>query len=297
MSLTLTLLSVARHTYAITRDGPVPALGFGTRPPSSGSIAYVEPPMGFAAGKRLEDAGFVAVIAEGIVVALRGTTPPTDRDWQKVIADWANDGVIPLLPPLDTPQGFPGRVHFGFYRSYLNLWPELGPAVKAMADKHPDLPVYVTGHSKGGSLCALVAWRLRKDLGAQRAIKVRTFAAARVGDVHFADAYNAALPDHIRYEFDDDIVPHLPLEVGLVDQLGVPAWVAGLLKLVDTGYGAVGQLRYLLPDGTIEGDAQGLVAQRLEKLKAALAAGKFGYIVDCHGLDKTPGYLGGQYTD
>lgn len=295
--LTLRLLSAARHAYAITGDGPVAPRGPGTTAPASDCIGYGAPPQGVRSGPFNEDAGLVGSIPEGVVVAIRGTTPPRpDQDPRQVIVDWAGDAVATLLPAGGQPPGFPGKVHLGFYKSFMRLWDRLSPRVAAAVEAHPQKTIFVTGHSKGGAIAPLAAWRLSLDFP-DHAIAVRTFAAARIGDGAFAERYNARLTDHIRYEFDDDIVPHLPLETALAAALGAPKVVAILLTSIDPGYGAVGKLAYVVGDGVIVADSPGPAADRVTRLVGKLGRqGGPEYVIACHGIDAlSDGYVRAAY--
>ncbi len=76
-----------------------------------------------------------------LVLAFRGT--------QKTVTDIRTDIKADLI---DAPQG--GRVHRGFYEAFKQIQ---APVTK-MINKHPGLPLYITGHSLGGAL-ALIATR------------------------------------------------------------------------------------------------------------------------------------------
>ena len=67
-------------------------------------------------------------------------------------------------------------------------------------------------------MAALAAWSIQAIAGTP--VKVVTFAAAKPGDAAFRAAYEAAGIDHTRYEYNVDIVPHLPLsDGGFIDVL------------------------------------------------------------------------------
>src|SRR5262249_52990758 len=88
----------------------------------------------------------------------------------------------------------------------------------------PGARLLITGHSKGGALAPLAALRLWAMN--QTPSRVITFAGPRVGDRAFADIYNNAQIVHTRYEFQDDIVPHVPPRIGgLVDELKQIPWL------------------------------------------------------------------------
>lgn len=299
--LTLRLLAAARHAYQVAGDGVVADIGW--TPSPYAYVGYTDQPLGFQAGVDNQDAGFTATIPEGVVVSIRGTTPPDEllKAPQQVVVDWVSDAVATLAGAGGSPPGFPGKVHMGFYKSFMRLWQELGPAVHAKVDAYAAAhggaqPIFVTGHSKGGAITALVAWRLKLDYPAAT-IVVRSFAGARIGDDAFAAAYNAALPDHIRYEYDQDVVPHLPLSPDVAHELGVPWLLCALLDAGDLGYGQVGQLQYIQASGVIVGDSAGLEDARVAALIARAKTGDFAYIAGCHAVDPpTAGYFRADYV-
>lgn len=296
MSLTLRLLSACRQTYAIDGDSPVAAVAAVGPAPASAAIGWTVAPQAVTAGMWAQDAAFVAAMEEGVVVAIRGTTPRPTGDPCRFVIDWAGDAAAPLCLAAGSPPGFPGRVHWGFYQAFMRLWARLQPIVDAAVRAHPSRSIWVTGHSKGGALCPLVAWRLAQDFP-DHLITVRAFAPARIGDDAFAGAYNARIRDHIRFEFDDDAVPHLPADPDLAQALDAPKILGHLLRAADLGYGAVGRLAYIRADGSITGETDALEQLRLERLLARLASpGGLDYVAACHGLDEpTAGYVRAAY--
>jgi len=74
--------------------------------------------------------------------------------------------------------------------------------------------LFIAGHSKGGGMAPLAAWRFHNAEGITP--KVVTFAGAHCGSSQFAAAYNAEI-DHDRYEFGNDIVPWLPLSEQILE--------------------------------------------------------------------------------
>jgi hypothetical protein len=294
MSITLRLLSACRQAYMISGDGPVaPVPGVGPVP-ASGGVGWIGARWGVTAGMFGQDAAFVGSISEGVVVAIRGTTPGPGGDPDKFVVDWADDFAAPLVA---APQGMPGRVHWGFLQASARLWAKLQPLVAAAVQPNPARTIFVTGHSKGGALCPLIAWMAAQDFPLAR-IVVRAFAPARVADDAFASVYNARIADHVRYEFGDDVVPHLPADPDLAASLGVPAVLAkNLLSASDLAYGAVGRLAYIQADGSIIGESAELEQLRMENLLARLAApGALDYISACHSVDDPgAGYVRASY--
>jgi len=189
------------------------------------SVGWIEPPMVVrregAIGHRAIDLALVGRVAEGVVVAFRGTLPPFfagDNDGWSVLLDWLNDG---LSVCVDAPE-YGGGVHLGFAESAGRLWYDfagaagVGKAIEAMLAKSRDdgksrRHLFVTGHSKGGALANLAAYRAAGvEAWADMPVSVATFAAARAGNAAFARAYARTRIACLRYEVPSDLVPHLP---------------------------------------------------------------------------------------
>jgi len=282
MALTMTarLLTAARHAYQITATGPLANGAY------SAIVGYNNPE-GFADGAERIDAGLVGEAPDAIIIAFRGTFPPTNPDRAQVILDWAND----LDALLDTdPLGLPGKVHAGFLGAVGALWPAMQPAIAAVITASPDKPIYITGHSKGGPMANIAAGRLSK-LQPNAAIEVCTFAGARAGDADFATAYAGAIANSDRYEFADDIVPHLPptdalraLAANLPDQDPLPE-IAQTIAALPAGYVSVGNLQFIKWDGTIAQDSPILEIERMASLMKVFGALQFQTIVADHSID------------
>ena len=299
MSLTRRLLSAARDAYDVVGDGPV----LGLDASNHVKVGYLAPPQGVVSGIVNQNAGLVGQIPEGVVLAIRGTTPPNlfHQIPQQVILDWAVNAVAQLIPGR---KSFPGKVHAGFFEGFMSLWDQLHPLVDAaINDWTPSEPgqpltIHVTGHSKGGALSALAAWRLRIDYKTTPII-VRTFASARIGNQKFAEQYAAAGINHLRYEYDEDIVPHLPLATQLAEAIGAPKLVALWLARADPGYVDIGGLRYIRAGGEIVREGSGLAKERSDALIARLMAqGGFSHVINCHGIrNANDGYVTALYQE
>jgi len=210
------------------------------------------------------DAGYVWHSGDELIVAFRGTLPYSSGDQQTSqemlsIEDWINDANA--RPAADPDLG---AVHGGFEAAFQSVWPGLMQQIKSWqtAGKLSTNPkVYVTGHSKGGALAMLAAVKL-KDAKLP-VTQVITFGAPRVGGADFAAKYAGI--DGIRYENEDDLVPHVPLN-------GLELSLAPLLRRVIDLQGSpkgdfvsVGKLRYIDSDGNIQTPADAAAEDDLEK--------------------------------
>jgi hypothetical protein len=193
------LLCASGCAYAITGGGFDPTAAA----PYYNGAGVTQPPVAFVGGVKDINACLVGVNADGVVVAFRGTLPPRFLRL-RILLDWTNGFNAEPVGAL----GMPGQVHEGFLASLDSLWPAVSAEVKKQLSAAPAAKLFVTGHSKGGGIAPLAALRFRTEVGVTP--QVVTFAAPRTGDKTFADAYNAVF-NHTRYEFADDIVPHLPL--------------------------------------------------------------------------------------
>jgi hypothetical protein len=156
--------------------------------------------------------------------------------------------------------------------------------------KLANTPVLVTGHSKGGALAALAAWKLQ--VGNQMPVKVVTFAAPKTGDVAFATAYIARI-DHTRYEYDNDIVPHVPPSEGPLFNAFVSLAASGspLRDLQWFNYQPVGTLRYITAKGRIEGDSTLLHFERETRLAGQILEFHYDAIIRDHSIACGSGYM------
>jgi hypothetical protein len=279
------LLCASGAAYAITGDEKTLAPD-----PQNVYIAgagFVGPPTVLVGGPREIDACLVGPIPDGLVVAFRGTLPfdvhkiPTLLDW---LGDFEADPIA--------AAGFPGFVHAGFFGALSVLSAGIADELKRQQAGAPaGRPVLVTGHSKGGAVAALAAWSLQAVAGIP--VKVVTFAAAKPGDAAFRASYQAAGLDHTRYEYNNDIVPHLPpSEGGFLDVLsqlpGVGDRFEGLRRF---DYQPVGTLRYIDHTGRIVPDDPFLRAERDLNLALEVIRGHLPQIAMDHAIGCGSGYM------
>jgi len=280
LSLTARLLCAARHTYSIAAGGPVPDCL-----PYSAAVGYAAAPEGFVSGPEAIDACLVGETDDGIIVAFRGTMPPDSPNHAQVVRDWANDADALLIAE---PE-FGGMVHQGFLGSLNDLWAAAAAAIQLRAAQSPTKPIYVVGHSKGGAMANLAAVRCVTAFPTNPVI-VCTFAAARSGDDNYAAAYARVVTNSTRYEYADDIVPHLPpSDAFFVMFQGVP-FMADILPNLTRGYVSVGELHFIDWTGRVIPDHPGLRFERFASLAKLMLTFGFQTIVGDHSIELGHGY-------
>jgi triacylglycerol lipase len=160
---------------------------------------------------------FLVGNAERLVLIFRGTEPLH-------VQDWITNAQVAKV------QACGGRVHSGFWRGCQDVWSEIETEVQRMRRTYATPPpLFLTGHSLGGSLAILVAAQLQ--LCGHQVDGIYTYGCPRIGDRQFAMQYNRRLYNcTFRLVNHRDIVSQVP-----------PA---------EMGYTHVGQLIYF--------DAQGV---------------------------------------
>jgi hypothetical protein len=280
LSITEKLLRSSRLAYTITGTGPVALNDDGIAAGFNGQ------PSGFAAGDDQINAGLVGESDDGIVVAFRGTLPPSSPNQGQMILDWVDD--IDAVFVVDA-LGLPGQVHQGFLTALNDLWTGMSNVIMPLISDKPTTPIYVTGHSKGGAMAYLAALRLKNKLP-DASIYVATFAAARAGDQDFANAYNAALPHSARYEYADDIVPHLPPSDLFKAMFTTVPFLADKLQDLHVGYASAGELHYIDWSGALVPDSPVLRFERSTHLANLMMTLGFKTIADDHSIAPDSGY-------
>ncbi|MCA9716446.1 MAG: lipase family protein [Myxococcales bacterium] len=134
-----------------------------------------------------------------------------------VLTDFAID-------PIPYPKDADSTVHRGFLRGLVAVWPTL---LDALA-RHPQDRLYLTGHSLGGALAALMAVALCLPEGGgvmgttdeaarvsarDRLVAVYTFGQPMIGSPSFARRAAVALARHVtvvRHIYNRDAIPRQP---------------------------------------------------------------------------------------
>jgi hypothetical protein len=152
----------------------------------------------------------------------------------------------------------------------------------------------VTGHSKGGGIAPLAAIRfVKQEKVDANLVKVVTFAAPKSGDSAFAAFYNATIADHTRYEYGDDVVPHLPPSAPFLTVLSTLSFFSRRrISLATYDYERVGTLLYI--DRTLKiipDPEEALLPARRRSLAGLILNGHIQQIADDHRMACRYGYM------
>jgi triacylglycerol lipase len=201
-----------------------------------------------------------------VVLACRGTEP---TEWNDIRAD-AN-AMMAVVGTL-------GNVHSGFNREVDDLWPLLEDLLRSN-----EQPVWFCGHSLGGAMATICAYRCRKSAIASNPQELHTFGSPRVGCKRYI---RHAEITHFRWVHNNDVVTRVPpawmgyrhcgSEVYL-DRHGRIRKLTGIWRSRDRWRGFLGGLLNwkfdLLTDHSIRLYAQHIAAA-VNKEAAALASGR-----------------------
>ena len=150
ISLTGRLLCAAQQAYEISVSGQTPPSPPTPAPPPSTLVGWIDVPQCQVSGDDGISAVLVGQTAGEIIVAFRGTEPFNSLDTERMILDWIDDFIVPLV----ASPNVGGSVHQGYSHAVDGLWSWL---VATIAGLPAGKPLYVTGHSKGGALASLAA--------------------------------------------------------------------------------------------------------------------------------------------
>jgi triacylglycerol lipase len=231
----------------------------------------------------------VATNDNHIVVAFRGTEAPTSIDGLK---DWLlTDAANLLIRPAGdlgtdfAAAGVGALWHHGFMKALADIWDPVTAVVQAERKKS-DRPVWITGHSLGGALALLAAWRFKRKFVPIH--QIYTYGAPMVGNLQTAEAIDRELPDRIfRYVNAPDPVPKLPtlsllangyshcqqeIVLGLVTAAGGAAVTAVEFFKLWAGKTTDGILHGTLIDDIWHGVLERVGAHAMEKYRNNVAA-------------------------
>ena len=180
------------------------------------NVPYAGNPQTACGGPGLINAATVGQCPFGIIVAFRGTLPPSLNDPDSWL-DWLQNFFAEPFSSPPGPNHVPGQVHKGFFDATTSIIDQVQSLVMGF-NPGPDNPVFVTGHSKGGALASIGGYILSQNRNVPNVQPLVTFASAKPGDVDFRDGFQQVL-SQTRYENFDDIVPLLPPSLDLIQRL------------------------------------------------------------------------------
>ena len=182
-----------------------------------------KPPVAIVGGEENTDACLVGTVdlpdngGPAAVVAFRGTLPFSDPgEYAAKFYDWVINDLL-TIAPIDEPKlGAGVTVHRGWWNSVNAIWELVRNQLTTLYKDGGDMPLYFTGHSKGGPMASLGAARLWMDHQQGSATNVPlpsviTFASPHPGNTKFKDFYNGVITTSRRWEYAYDIVPIAPL--------------------------------------------------------------------------------------
>jgi hypothetical protein len=251
--------------------------------------------MPISGGDEEIDACLVGENADGVIVAFRGTLPPSWQS-QASVLDWMQD----LLAEPESRPNLPGKIHTGFFDATSAIIAAIAGEVGRL-NPAGGKRVYVTGHSLGGAMASIGAYIMQAapyDISIEQVV---TFASPKPGDGEFQTAYQKIFPTQIRYENYDDLVPLLPPADDLIRAVADIPLIGDLFRQAETwDYQPVGTLRYIesAKDGyKVIPDHPLLMAERLLEIAAELARDmvddNFASFGDAHSSSCGHGYMGG----
>jgi GTP-binding protein EngB required for normal cell division len=158
----------------------------------------------------------------------------------------------------DFLRAYEGMVHPGFAWFLEEFLPDIQYTINSSNAKQ----ICLTGHSLGGALATLAAYRLINNFPF---LSVYTFGSPRVGDQDFKVRYKRNKIPHFRFENRNDIIPHLPPHQQHRDSINKTLNRFFELRLPDVNYEHVGILQFINWEGHLVENSVNLPQQRLEK--------------------------------
>jgi triacylglycerol lipase len=151
--------------------------------------------------------GYVASLGDTSVIMFRGTNPSEIQDWFINLSNRSRK--------VDH-----GNVHAGFWTGYDSLHGQLAKVLEASKPKK----VWITGHSLGGALAVVCAYRLSSMENLEIA-GVMTFGQPKVGNPAFCKHMEVTLSGRmVHFVNESDLVPRVPPSF---DHFGSLVWYKG----------------------------------------------------------------------
>lgn len=229
------------------------------------------------------EAALIGSTSTEIIVAFRGTIPPA-FNWGS-FWDWFQD----FCAKPGSNVNLPGEVHSGYLYAVIMLAGEINDAINTL-DPSGTMPVYITGHSKGGGMAPIAAMYM-KNLYKTNVTQTITFAGPNPGNSDFQSVYNTTFTNHKRYENYLDLVPLMPPVPETIDMLElIPDLPQSFIdKLNDAkgwDYQSVGTLEYIHASADVSAynwlEAAALLPVRLAEISEKIVTFQLSKIGDAH---------------
>ena len=235
---------------------------------------------------------------ESIVIAYQGTIPPALNIIS--IVDWLTDFTD---KPVAASPKIPGLVHSGILQDVNDTLGQVIHAVQSLQNAQGTLPVYITGHSKGGGQASITAALLNVGIPMMVApTAVYTFASPMIGNQDFVNGFSKNIPVY-RYENNLDIVPFLAPSSSFIATLKSKAHIFpptvdldAIILLMETGggngkwgYVPLGELNFV-NGNSITNPATNPSAIDIAE---AIAAGNLSEVANAHSHLCGAGYMNG----
>ncbi|MFM7365811.1 MAG: lipase family protein [Cuspidothrix sp.] len=203
------------------------------------------------------------ILDEELIIAFRGTVIADKeqplKNWQHMVTTMICNFLAvadnPLYASKYNTKAYAGMVHPGFAWLLEEFLPDIENVIKNSNAKQ----ICLTGHSLGGALATLAAYRLINTFPVN---SVYTFGSPRVGDKDFRSQYKIT---HFRFENRNDIVPHVPpydQHRDRINNLLLP-FIKSQLPAVN--YQHVGTLQFINWEGNLVEDSTLLREERLNE--------------------------------
>lgn len=274
-----------------------------TQEPYFSGSGYTTTPTAITSSITNEAACVIGATNDGITLAFQGTI------FNSVLS-WLTDAIV---EPMEA-NGFPGKVHTGFYLSVMAIINQIEAELKTLLNGSTTTQVLITGHSKGGALASIAAWYLSqvsKTLHPSQ-ISVVTFASPLAGNGDFAAGYKKLFNQGNYFNY-LDIVPFVPpgsvsagawsatfaaaaaiaAKLGLEDLAAVLLKVSGLMvDAAEWDYTSASSIDYFIKsDGTVSTNSW-LYEEFYLAVTEHLVTGQFEKVLNAHSHECGGGYMG-----
>ncbi len=187
------------------------------------------------------NAVFICATDSEIIIAFRGTL--SSKSLLTI-----EDIIVDLEAIPESNEFLPGKVHSGFLKAVTDLSDGIFQAVSAL-NENLNLPVYITGHSKGGGMAPIAAMYFLNGYSLNVANCV-TIAGPNPGNTDFAADFNSSFPETIAFQNYLDLVPLLPPSSAIAGTMAaLPLSTEFKLALVAEAllwdYSGVGNVNYI----------------------------------------------------